>query len=237
MPDITRATITALICSVLVLPLAVAAETKDPPSITVTGTGESQAQPDAAQIHAGVVTQAPRAAEALAENNERIRQLLDLLTGLQIPEKDIQTSQFSVSPRYEPLVRGRERRIAGYDVSNQLRVKVRDIGALGNILDTLVRAGSNELRGIQFSVDDPTALMDEARRAAIADARRKAMLLARSAGTKLGKILRIQEGSAPQISPRTLAFAQENLGSAVPITPGTQQFRVTVTVTYAIHQP
>ncbi len=203
------------------------------PSVTVVGTGEATSRPDMAEIQVGVVTRAARAAQALEDNNKAMNKLFRTLTTAGIARNDLQTSSFSVAPQYRYSKSGEEPpQIIGYQVSNQVRVKVRQLASLGQVLDALVEAGANNVQGISFSVADPTRLLDEARRQAMADAHRKAELYSRAAAVNLGRVLTIQE-QTPEV-PRPFFMAAARAENGVPVAPGEQQFRATVTVTYAL---
>jgi uncharacterized protein YggE len=204
------------------------------PSITVVGSGTASARPDIAEVAAGVVTQSATAAQALAQNNAAMGKVLKAVTALGIEDKDIQTTNVSVVPqRRQGRQEAQPPEILGYEVSNQLRIKVRDLAVLGRLLDTLVGEGANVLGGISFSVGDPAPVLDQARAKAMADARRRAEAYTQAAGVKLGRVLSIREG-APAVPrfggemPRALA------ASAVPVAPGEQEFQASVTVTYAL---
>ena len=206
----------------------------EPPSITVVGSGTAAARPDTAEVSAGVVTQAATAAQALAQNNAAMEKVIKAATAAGIAEKDIQTTNVSVVPqrrqgRQEPQPPD----IIGYEVSNQVRIKVRDLTVLGRLLDALVGQGANALGGISFSVGEPAPVLDQARTNAMADARRKAEVYARAAGATLGPLLSIREGAAPVPRfggemPRMMA------ASPVPVAPGEQEFQASITVTYAL---
>jgi uncharacterized protein YggE len=179
-----------------------------------------------------VVTQSATAAQALASNSADVEKMLRAVTALGIPEKDVQTTSVSVTPqRRQGRPEGRPFEIVGYEVSNQVRIKVRDLSRLGRLLDALVGQGANVLGGTSFSVSDPAPFLDQARARAMADARRKAEVYARAAGVQLGPLLSIREappGGLRLESPRMLA------ASAVPVAPGEQELQVSVTVTYGI---
>ncbi len=205
------------------------------PSITVTGTGEVQVEPDRAQIHVGVVTQAESAAGAVEANNQAMQQLLDALKQHGVEANDIQTSNFSISPQHDYDQQGRHPpQIVGYQVTNQVQVKVRDLARLGALLDLVVQQGANQVQGIDFQVSDQSQRKDEARRKALDDARRKAELYASAAGARVGRPLLIQE-SAPD-GPQPLAVRHMALQAegAVPVASGEQTLAVTVSVTYRL---
>jgi len=208
------------------------------PSITVTGTGKVSAMPDMAQIQVGVATQGKSAAEALAANNEKMQDLLGSLKEQGIAEKDIQTSQFSVSPMYRNDPQGRRApEVVGYEVRNMVQIKVRKIANLGVILDDLVTEGANQVHGISFTLADPSDTLDRARREAMADALRKAKLYAEAANLTLGpaRVIQEQQQFIPQPMMFNMARATMAAEQAVPISSGEQDFQATVSVTYSVH--
>jgi uncharacterized protein YggE len=214
------------------------------PSLSVSGEGKVSAAPDTADVNVGVVTQAPTAKEALAANTEAMTKLIATLKEQGIAEKDVQTQNLSIQPQYTQPPRNRENqefvpKIAAYQVTNTVQVTSRKIDALGGILDALVQSGANQMYGISFRVDKPEALLDEARVAAVSDAKRKAELIAKAAGVKLGPPIQISEsGTMPMPRPlmmRGMAAAPMMAASApVPVAGGEQDFSVSVSVTYQI---
>jgi uncharacterized protein YggE len=207
------------------------------PSITVVGSGKASATPDMARVQVGVVTEAPSAVKALKDNNDAMARLFSTLEGRGIAKKDMQTSNFSVFPQYKRGPHGEQlTEIVGYRVSNQVAVKVRKLDSLGVVLDEVVQQGANAVQGVSFSVAEPTPLLDEARRKAVADARRKAELYAKEAGVQVGAVLLIQEATPRVPTPLAMDFARGAAG-AVPIAEGEQEFGASVTVTYAIGTP
>ena len=202
-------------------------------SISVVGSGTAAGRPDTAEVTAGVIAQAPTAGQALAQNTASMEKVLNAVAGLGIADKDIQTVNISVSPQRRQGRPDAQQppEIVGYEVSNQVRVTVRDLKVLGRLLDELVGHGANALGGIRFSVADPAPLLDQARARAIADARRKAEVYATTAGVKVGRVLSIQESAAA--APRFEGVRAMSL-SAVPVAAGEQEFQASVSVTYAI---
>ncbi|MCC9602209.1 SIMPL domain-containing protein [Stieleria sp. JC731] len=212
------------------------------PSITVSGTGEMTADPDLAYVTVGVVTEGATAKEAVDANNTAMKELRAQLDKLDIAERDRQTSQFSVSPIYQQRQRpqpGRvitpennEPQIVSYRVTNDVRIRVRQISRVGEILDAVVQSGSNRINGISFSVDNDEHFMNEARVKAVKSARAKAELLCDAAGTKLGKVLEIREAGSGGGSPRPeMMMAAVR---SVPISPGEQTISASVTMTFEI---
>lgn len=207
---------------------------KSPGLVTVTGTGKVNAAPDMANIRSGVVSEAPTAAEALANNTDAMEKVMRELSRLGIAEKDIQTSRFSVDPiRTRPREGNEAPRITGYRVTNMVAIKIRDLELLGRALDALVQAGANEMGGIQFDLAYRTKVLDEARIAAVKDARRKAELYAGAADVALGRVLTIAEGHVA--SPvRMEARAMSMMAADVPVSAGELELSASVTITYEI---
>lgn len=203
-------------------------------TISVTGTGRASAPPDMATIRTGVVTQSETASEALTSNNDAMERIMGVLEEQDIASKDIQTSNFNVSPQYKRDQQGRQQpEIVGYRVTNQVRVHVRNLPDLGEVLDALVGAGSNQLSGISFGIDDPTGLLNQARNRAVADARTRAELYAQAAGVAVGKVLTISEQSIQTPQPQRLA-ARKVAESSVPVATGEQKLRTTVSIVFAL---
>lgn len=213
---------------------ALAEETKLPRMMTLTGHGEVKQVPDMVSVTAGVTTQGATAAEALAANTAAMTKVMETLKAGGIPDKDVQTSNFSVQPRYD--YNDNPPKLEGYDVSNSVTVTLHDVKALGSLLDRLVQAGSNQINGISFGIDKPGAALDEARRAAAADARHKAEVYAAAAGVKLGNIISIFEQQAymPAPIPMRSAMKAEMAAAPVPVAAGEQTLSMDVTVTWEI---
>ena len=211
---------------------ASAAGAEEPRAVTVMGAATAAARPDTAEVTAGVVAQAPTAAQALANNSAAMEQVLRTVAGLGIADRDVQTTGIAVTPQRAQPQPGRQQPpdIVGYEVSNQVRIRIRDLGILGRLLDALVAQGANTLHGIAFSIADPAPLLQQARARAIADARQKAEAYAGAAGVKLGRVLFIRDATPgpPRPMPRVMAAA------AMPVAPGEQELEVSVSVTYAI---
>ncbi len=217
--------------------LAAPAALADPPPrvLSVSGTGETSAVPDRAELSAGVVTEARSVAAALASNNEKMNAVLASLKKLGIPERAIQTSNFSVSPQYAPYdakVPGGQR-ILGYQVSNTVTVKVDDQARIGPALDALAAAGANQLGGISFSFKDPKPLLADARAEAVKDARAKAEAYAGAAGVSLGPILSISEGGVALPQPMYMD-KRAVMAEATPVAAGESSVSASVTIVWEI---
>ena len=185
--------------------------------VTVTGEATVAVAPDTAMIRLGVGTQEKTAREASEANAKQMTAVLAAIKDTGVADRDIQTSRLSLQPQYDPNKSGTAR-LTGFQASNQVTVRIRDIDKLPTVLDRAITAGANEMSGIEFVVSEQSKLLDQARDDAIADARRKADLYAKAAGAKLGRVVSItEEGSAPP--PRPI---QALRAGAVPIAPGEQ---------------
>ncbi len=221
--------------ALLALPLAAtAADTAQPRTMILTGTGEVTAPPDTAHVTTGVVVEGRTAREALTANNKAMAEVIEGLKSRGIAGKDIQTSNFNVGPQYQRYKDGRPPKIRGYRVSNRVAVVVRDIAKLGETLDAVVSLGSNTIDGIRFSIADPKELRDEARRRAVDDARRKATLYAEAAGVKLGSIMSISESGGFRPQQVRFAAARMEAADAVPVQAGEQSLTISVSISWAI---
>ncbi|MBU2582309.1 MAG: SIMPL domain-containing protein [Alphaproteobacteria bacterium] len=203
-------------------------------TVTVSASASISAKPDMARITSGVQTEAASAKEAASANTKTMANLIDGLKSLGIEEKDIQTSNFSVNPRYQHSGDGRPPRIDGYQVSNDVNVVIRDLKAVGDILDKMIGLGANQVRGLAFEVSAAETLTDEARTAAIANARRRAELFAKAAGAGVGEVIEIREGGGGYEGPRPMRAARSEMAMSVPIEAGEQSLAASVTVTWEL---
>lgn len=208
-----------------------------PGSITVVGQGEAFGAPDQAQAQVGVDIFAETVAEATSQNQATFDRLMAALTDLGIAQEDIQTSNYSVWAEQRYNENGIPEGIAGYRVTNQVNVTIRDISKVSDVLAAAIDAGANSIYGVSFSVADPAALEAEARAAAMADAEQRAASLAELGKAELGGISIISEviGSPVQPLLRDMgAGGAAELASAPGISPGQLSFQVQVQVTYAL---
>jgi uncharacterized protein len=177
--------------------------------IVVTGEGSVSVAPDYAAISAGVVSRAKTAGEAADANAKSMAAVISALTDAGVARNDIQTAQYSLAPVYASPQPGSEQKLTGFSVSNRLNVKVRDIGKTGAILDKLVAAGVTDVGNVEYLHANSSALLDQARQAAMADARRKAELYANAAGLTLGVVAFVSEdaGFAPPVFGKVMRAA------------------------------
>jgi uncharacterized protein YggE len=200
-------------------------------TITVTGMGDIKAAPDQAHLSAGVVTNGRTAAEALAVNSRAMNRVFATLRRLNIADRNIQTSGFTIQPLYDPNDSRPPRKIVGYEVTNTVTVTVRGVANTGPVIDALVGAGSNRAAGVHFTIADPKPLERMARRKAVAEAVAKARTLAEASGVRLGRIVAITEsGGYPPPRP----YLMHRTAAATPVAAGEATVQVNVSIVYEI---
>ena len=229
--------------TLLISTVSLADDNKPISRILVTGEGHAELAPDMAILALTVTREAETARDALDANSDAMAEVLTAMKAAGIRENDLQTSGFSIQPRYfrPPVKPSGEReapQISGYIVRNSLTVRVRDIGAVGTILDKSVSLGVNEGGSISFTNDDPSEAITQARTLAVKNAMTKAKTLADAAGIKTGRILEISEYAS---NPRPMHMAQADMavarsGSAVPVAAGENSYTVTVNISIEIEQ-
>lgn len=222
-----------LICALLTLAPAAVWAQDDSRQLTVTGTGEVARAPDMAVIRVGVGAENADAATALANTSEAMKRMQARLADVGVEPRDVQTSELSLNPVYEQKPNSNPR-IVGFQATNAVTVRVRDISITGEVLGALVGDGANRIDGVTFALQEPRAVMDEARRLAVADARRKAELLAEAAGVTLGPVRDIREvGGGGQPRPMMMSrMASESMD--VPMAEGEVGLSASVSVVYEI---
>jgi hypothetical protein len=222
---------TAFLCTTMP---AIGADVSTPRTLSVSGSGEVKAAPDAAQLSTGVVTQAPNAAAALSANARAMNAVFDTLKRAGITDKNIQTSGISLSPQYANKA-GQAAHITGYQVTNTVTVMVDTLDKVGPTLDALVAAGSNQIDGPNFLIADPKPLLAKARAEAVKDATAKAQAYAEAAGVTLGPILSISEGGTE--APRPMGRMMMSMAKApdTPIAAGEESVSADVSIAWEIH--
>ncbi|MAK98329.1 MAG: hypothetical protein CL803_09900 [Citromicrobium sp.] len=229
---------TALAAAVLAASPAFAADIQvqaTGPVIELQVNEQVEVEPDTVKISAGVTNEAMTAQEALSQNSVQMRQVIDRLRKLGIPERDIQTTRINLGARFDYDQQAQRQVFRGYQASNQVSVTLRDTEEVGAVLDALVQAGANDINGPSFSVSDDTEAKAEARRRALERSRAMALDYARVAGYSNVRVLQISE--SVQGSPREMYSADRIVVTgarigAPPVQPGMVETGVTVSVTY-----
>jgi hypothetical protein len=228
-----------------VLPLAAAlslcavpaiAADQPSPRIQVSGEGEAALKPDLAVLTLSVMREADSAREAMSAANQAMEAVIAAMKEAGIAARDLQTAGLQINPRYEAKKHAdgsQTSEITAYQVANTLSVRVRDIAAVGAVLDQAVTLGVNQGGGILFGNEDPSSALTQARTAAVKDAIAKAGTLAAAAGVELGQIIEISEQA---YNPRPMPYMAraEMASGAAPVEAGENSYRVQVNVTFGI---
>lgn len=233
----------ALLASALVLGFpAMTCAAQPPAAVTTPGDGtllsvsaqaEASRVPDVAALSTGVVTQAADANAALRANAEQMKRVMAAIRAAGIAEKDVQTSGIHVNPQYR-YAENQPPTITGYQASNTVSIKVRDVARLGEVLDGLVASGANQVSGPSFEIDQPEAVYDEARRAALEKARRRAEMYARSLDMRVRRIVSISEGGGfVRPMPMLKAMAMDRQ-EASPVSPGETTLSASLDVVFEL---
>lgn len=212
------------LCALLLAPAAFAQDRAPQAALPADATvlqvnvrGEVQRAPDLATIQAGVVSRDADANAAMRGNAVRMTAVLAALKRAGVAERDIQTSAISLQPQYSYADK-QPPRIDGYEASNNVSVRLRDMGKIGSVLDALVHEGANQIIGPTFAVDRPEAALDEARRSAVQQARARADVYAQAAGLHVRRILSMSE-SVDVAPPRPMMRMSLAMAAPAPATP------------------
>lgn len=204
--------------------------------ILVTGSATIQSSPDLATLRVGVQSFDKNVEKAVNDNNTKIESIILNLENKGLTEKDMETDQFNISPQREyrnnnpPIV-------VGYNVSNILTVKIRNLESLGEIMQMTVGSGANTINGLSFSIEDPNPLRQKARGLAMEDALSRAEILADASGIEVGKPISIQELSygGPVVKSENLAGAEFAMDARIPIqTPSEVGIQINLQVRFEI---
>ena len=203
--------------------------------LDLTATGEVTRVPDLAIISAGVITRSATASGAIQQAATRMARVREALRQAGIADRDIQTSNISLSPQYT-YANNQPPKLNGYSASNQLNVRFRDIANTGRVLDALVAEGANQISGPNLTIDKPEAALDEARVKAIVAARARADLYARSLGMRVLRVVSVSEsgGYAPPPMPPMVMMAERSQAADSKIDPGEQKLQVSVSMTFEL---
>lgn len=194
--------------------------TSDGTLLSVSAHAEASRAPDVASLSTGVVTQAADANAALKANSAQMAKVVATIRAAGVAERDVQTSGISIQPQYR-YAENQPPVITGYQASNTVNIKVRDIGKLGEVLDALVASGANQVNGPNFEIDQPEAVYDEARQAALKQAQARAAMYAQSLGLRVRRIVSISEGGGFQPPmPMMKAMAMDARMESAPVAPG-----------------
>ena len=203
--------------------------------LSVSAEAQAHRVPDVATISAGVVTQDADANAAMRANAEQMDKVMGAIRNAGIAERDIQTSGISVSPQYR-YAENQPPAITGYQASNTVNLKVRDIAKLGKVLDALVANGANQVNGPAFEVDKPDAAYDEARIAALHKAEARAQTYAKAMGLKVRRVVSINEGGGyhPPIPMMRAQAMEMSAAKDTAVSPGETALSVSLDVVFEL---
>jgi uncharacterized protein YggE len=214
-------------------------ENKQTYTISISGEGKITAVPDIAQISLGIVTEKLSVVDAQKENTDKMNQIIKQLKDMGVDSKYITTNNYSIYPRYDWT--NNRQVLRGYQVTQNVTVKIRNLSKIGDVVDKAGTLGANQVGSLNFTIDEPEKLRQQAREKALANAREKAEALAKVAGVKLGKLVSFTESgdNAMPIVYRDYVVSEKamGVGGAAPaptIEPGSQDIIINVAVTYEV---
>lgn len=206
-------------------------------TITVSAEGKINAQPDIAYVDFSVVSQGKTVKAVRVDSNTKMNSVIDAVKKMGVDSKDITSTQYNLYPNYVYLER-QSPRIDGYNLTQEIKVKVRDLDKVEDILDSGIAAGANQVGQLSFDIDDPSGIKKQAREKAFATAKEKALEMAKAAGVGLGRVITFSESEGGFYPPvyanykMDMAVAESAQGAS--IEPGSKELNVNVSVTYEI---
>jgi uncharacterized protein YggE len=210
---------------------------KPPATLTLNVEGRATRMPDVAEVSGGVVTSAPTAAAAMAENASKMNAVVNAIRKAGIADRDIQTTGLNLAPQYRyennlPPV------LTGYQATNTVNLRIRNIADTGKLLDTLVSVGANQINGPNFRVEDSEAALDEARQAAVKTAKARAELYANATGLRVRRIVTLSESGGFEPGPRPMMMKAMAMDAApappTPVAPGEVLLNINLTVVFEL---
>jgi uncharacterized protein YggE len=203
--------------------------------LSISAQAEARRVPDVATISAGVVMQALDANAAMRANAVQMDKVMGAIKAAGIAERDIQTSGINLNPQYK-YVENQNPTITGYQATNTVSLKVRDLAKLGKVLDALVASGANQVNGPSFEVDQPEPAYDEARRGALDKAQARAAMYAKSLGLRVRRIVSISEGGGfrPPGPVPMMAMARGKAEADTAVAPGVTTLDVSLDVVFEL---
>lgn len=214
-------------------------QTSENQVITVSGTGEVYASPDVGLINVSVRTEARDVATATNENTTKMNDVLSFIKSQNVQENDIKTTGFNINPVYAWEDKTGRRTLTGYEVTQTINVKIRDLTKVGVIISGATEKGANDVSSLSFIVDDDEKIKEEAKALAIANAKEKAKNLEAALGVKMVKIINFSESTYnPNYAAYDYSYKIESSSAGAVAAPSIQtgQNKITsnVTITYAI---
>lgn len=224
-----------IVAATLMLALPVQADDNGRAQLTVTGQGVAEVIPDMAWITLGVSAEAPDAGDTMDKVAAVTGDMLTLLAQEGVEPRDVQSSQINLSPRYN-YNRNNDGppKLVGFLARATLTVRVLELEKLGQVMTAVTGVGANEIHGLRFDIQDRSGAQDDARKAAVADAKHRAEVLAGAAGLSLGPVILMSEGGSTNIAPVMNAMAMERASADMPIAAGELEIRSSVTMVFQL---
>ncbi len=206
-------------------------------TLNLTGEGKIEVSPDIATISLGVNVEADTASQAMKQQSALMNKVFEALEKAKIADKDMQTGNISLSPRYDySSSKNGPPKLTGYQATNTLGITVRKLDTLGSVLDSVVSAGGNTINSISFGLEDSSEALNLARKAAIADALAKAELYAEAAGYSVSRIITMNESGnfSPSPQPVMMARMKASESASTPIAAGEVSYSSTMNVQFEL---
>jgi len=206
-------------------------------TINVSAEGKVEVSPDMANISFSVVTEGTDTQKIYADNTSKMNSAIEFVKSKGIEEKDIKTTQYNLSPKYEYDEETRKSFISGYTLTQTVSVKVRELAKVAEVIEGLSPLGINQIGNISFTVEDQEQYLAEARNEAFAKAKAKAETMAAVNGVKLGRVMNFSEYQASYYGYKGEALGLGGGDAVLPapqIQPGTQEVTIQVNITYAL---
>lgn len=214
-----------------------------PPTLTVSGTGESSAAPDRAVVRLGAVGENAEAGAAQDQVNRIMQQVLEAVGQLGVPERSVQTEDLSLTPVYSdfrprPNQEPEQPRITGYRASSVISIELDDLTQIGDVVDAGIKAGANQLQGVFFQLRDSAAARSSALAAAVEDARMRADAIAGAMNMELDGVREIYTGDTFQRPPMPLQGARFDMAemASTPVMPGQVELSANVTISWFLRE-
>ena len=224
-----------MLCFALFAPMTAQAAEAQPPILSVSGSGMVQGAPDQAAITLGVVTRAETAGEAQQENAAKAAAIRSALANLGVEDADAKTEDYNFRPEYSR--EAGERTVVGYTASNVIRVKVRNVALVGDVVDAALANGANTIHSLDFSIRDTDALRKRALESAVKDARSKADAIAHALGKSIVGVQHVSENTGmfqPRQSNAMMMKSMDAAGGSTPIDAGTLSLSADVHIDFIL---
>lgn len=207
-------------------------------TITLSAEGKTTVAPDVAIISFSVVSEGNNPEEIAKDNNQKMSSVIDFVKSKGIDGKDIKTTNYNLFPKYESDEKNRQTFISGYNLTQTISLKIRDLNKVAEIVGGLVPLGINKIEGPIFVVDDPEKFLKEARADAFSKIKTKAREISAETGIKLGQIISIYEYRNPITYYQGIEGQSARIETlkipAPTIEPGSEELKIQLNVVYAL---